>query len=120
MKACERELGTKVRMGSRAISGSFSILARFLNLYIPHEAIDFWYSHVFTNIFPSEMVTDRFQTPLLSVRLERFALFLCSLPLLSFMSCVAIALVWHFDETTNTHCNVSILSLLCKRDFLSH
>lgn len=52
------------------------------------------------------MATDRFQTPLLSVRLERFALFLCSLPLLSFLSCVAIALAWHFDETTNTHCNV--------------
>ena len=66
--------------------------------------------HVF---FHPKMATDRFQTPLLSVRLERFALFLCSLPLLSFMSCVAIALVWHFDETTNTHCNVSINWFSC-------
>ena len=57
------------------------------------------------------MATDRFQTPLLSVRLEHFALFLCSLPLLSFLSCVVIALVWHFDETTNTHCNVSTYKL---------
>lgn len=74
--------------------------------------------HVFAalsrlSIFHPTMVTDRFQTPLLSVRLEYFALFLCSLPLLSFISCVAIALVWHFEETTNTHCNVSI-----KIDFL--
>ncbi|KAL9973905.1 hypothetical protein ACROYT_G020413 [Oculina patagonica] len=51
------------------------------------------------------MVPDR-QTPLMSVRLERFALFISSLPLLSFVSCVSIALVWHFEQTTRTHCNV--------------
>lgn len=79
----------------------------------PPEAIDFGINASSLLFFHAKMVTDRFQTPLLSVRLERFALFLCSLPLLSFMSCVAIALVWHFDETTNTHCNVSINGFSC-------
>ncbi|XP_078369878.1 acyltransferase PGAP2-like [Oculina patagonica] len=46
------------------------------------------------------------QTPLMSVRVEHLALFVCSLPLLSIVSCVLIALVWHFDETTRTQCHV--------------
>ncbi|XP_078369876.1 acyltransferase PGAP2-like [Oculina patagonica] len=52
------------------------------------------------------MVSDRLQTPQMSVRFERLALFVSSLPLLSFVSCVSIALVWHFDETTRTQCHV--------------
>ena len=53
------------------------------------------------------MFTDHYQTPLLSIRWERLAFFLCFVPLLAFVSCVLIALVWHFDETTGTQCNVS-------------
>ena len=63
------------------------------------------------------MVTDRFQPPLLSIRWERVAFFFCFVPLLSLVSCVSIALVWHFDETTKTHCNVSnsnALVMYCK------
>ena len=53
------------------------------------------------------MVPDRFQSPLLSICWERVAFFFCFVTLLSLVSCVSIALVWHFDETTKTQCNVS-------------
>ncbi|KAJ7393050.1 Post-GPI attachment to protein factor 2 [Desmophyllum pertusum] len=53
------------------------------------------------------MVSSNFQEPIISISSERFAVFICSLPLLSFASCVSIALVWHFDETTRTHCKVA-------------
>ncbi|CAH3115071.1 hypothetical protein pdam_00006730 [Pocillopora damicornis] len=46
------------------------------------------------------------QEPLISVCAEHFAIFICSLPLFSTALCVLIAVVWHFDETTRTHCKV--------------
>ena len=55
------------------------------------------------------MVSGNSQAPLMSVSGDRFSVFICSLPLVSFASCVVIALVWHFDETTSTHCKVSII-----------
>ena len=60
------------------------------------------------------MFTDHSQSPLLSIRWETLAFFLCLVPLLSLVSCVLIALVWHFDETTRTQCNVSNSIFLCQ------
>ncbi|XP_027056888.1 post-GPI attachment to proteins factor 2-like [Pocillopora damicornis] len=53
--------------------------------------------------FPSVITV---QAPITSIPLQRISLFLCTLPLFSFVSCVLIALVWHFDDTTKTHCQV--------------
>lgn len=53
------------------------------------------------------MDTHRLQSPIISVSFEKFAVFICSLPLVSFAACVVLSLVWHFDETTRTHCKVS-------------
>lgn len=43
----------------------------------------------------------------ISILSERFCLFVCSLPLLSFSSCVSISLVWHFRRANSTQCEVS-------------
>ena len=56
--------------------------------------------------FPSVITV---QAPITSIPLQRISLFLCTLPLFSFVSCVLIALVWHFDDTTKTHCQVRVL-----------
>lgn len=58
------------------------------------------------------MVSSSLQGPIVSASIERFSVFICSLPLLSFASCVLIAVLWHFDETTRTHCKV--------REFLNY
>ncbi|XP_020605325.1 post-GPI attachment to proteins factor 2-like isoform X2 [Orbicella faveolata] len=52
------------------------------------------------------MVSSSLQAPVMSLSLDRFAVFICSLPLLSFASCVAIAIALHFEETTWSHCKV--------------
>lgn len=53
------------------------------------------------------MMAKRLKSPIMSISFDSFAVCICSLPLVSFLSCVVIALVWHFDETTRTHCKVS-------------
>ena len=53
------------------------------------------------------MPTDDLQKALLSFSMEQFVSFISLLPLLSFASCVAVALAWHYEETTSTHCHVS-------------
>jgi len=55
-----------------------------------------------------KMVSSSLQAPVMSLSLDRFAVFICSLPLLSFASCVAIAIALHFEETTWSHCKVSV------------
>jgi len=52
------------------------------------------------------MAIYRLPSPVISVSADSFAVFICSLPLVSIAACVAIALLWHFDETTRTHCKV--------------
>ncbi|XP_029205857.2 post-GPI attachment to proteins factor 2-like [Acropora muricata] len=52
------------------------------------------------------MPTDDLQKALLSFSMEQFVSFISLLPLLSFASCVAVALAWHYEETTSTHCHV--------------
>ncbi|KAL9973904.1 hypothetical protein ACROYT_G020412 [Oculina patagonica] len=54
----------------------------------------------------SKVVSSSLQGPIVSASVECFSVFICSLPLLSFASCVLIAVVWHFDKTTRTHCKV--------------
>lgn len=52
-------------------------------------------------------MSERTQTnSLISVPFDSFVSFIASLPLLCFVSCVTIATVWHFEETTWTHCQV--------------
>lgn len=46
------------------------------------------------------------QAPIKSITIQHLALFICCLPLFSLFSCLLIALVWHFDDTTKTHCQV--------------
>lgn len=38
--------------------------------------------------------------------MDTLAICICLLPLLSFLSCAVIAVIWHFDSTTRTHCKV--------------
>ncbi|XP_068703510.1 post-GPI attachment to proteins factor 2-like [Montipora foliosa] len=47
------------------------------------------------------------QKALLSCSLEHFVSFISLLPLLSFLSCAAIAVFWHYEETTVFHCYVA-------------
>ena len=55
-------------------------------------------------------MSERTQTnSLISVPFHSFVSFIASLPLLCFVSCVTIATVWHFEETTWTHCQVSTI-----------
>ena len=54
-----------------------------------------------------KMVSSSLQAPVISLSFDHFAVFVCSLPLLSFVSCVSIAIVWHFEEATWSHCKVS-------------
>ena len=53
------------------------------------------------------MGSSSLQAPVISLSFDRFAVFICSLPLVSFASCLSIAIVWHFEETTWSHCKVS-------------
>ncbi|XP_068721017.1 post-GPI attachment to proteins factor 2-like [Montipora capricornis] len=46
-------------------------------------------------------------SPVLSVSFDAFAIWICSLPLVSFVACVVISVLWHFEETTRTHCKVN-------------
>lgn len=47
------------------------------------------------------------QLPILSISCDCFAAWICSLPPVSLISCVVIAILCHFDETTRTHCKVA-------------
>ncbi|XP_044175094.1 post-GPI attachment to proteins factor 2-like isoform X2 [Acropora millepora] len=51
--------------------------------------------------------TIRPQSPIFSISFNLFAMWICSLPLASLLACVAISILWHFDETTRTHCKVA-------------
>ena len=51
--------------------------------------------------------TIRPQSPIFCISFNSFAMWICSLPLASLLACVAISILWHFDETTRTHCKVS-------------
>lgn len=51
--------------------------------------------------------TIRPQSPIFCISFNLFAMWICSLPLASLLACVAISILWHFDETTRTHCKVS-------------
>ena len=68
----------------------------------------------------TKMVTDNFHSTFVSFSADSVILFITLLPLLSFASCVAIALAWHYEETTRTHCHVSsqIQYLLYKEAFV--
>lgn len=44
---------------------------------------------------------------LLCCSFERFVSFISLLPLVSFQSCVAVAVLWHYEKSTHTHCHVA-------------
>lgn len=51
--------------------------------------------------------TIRPQSPIFCISFNVFAMWICSLPLASLLACVAISILWHFDETTRTRCKVA-------------
>lgn len=47
------------------------------------------------------------QSPIFCISFDSFAMWISGLPLASLLACVAFSILWHFDETTRTHCKVS-------------
>lgn len=44
--------------------------------------------------------------PLFTISFSRFSLITVSLPLFSFIFCVAYSLIFFFEQSTSTHCHV--------------
>ena len=63
------------------------------------------------------MVVDHVQNPLLEVPIRSYLCLVASLPLFSFLSCIFISLVLHFESVTRTHCNVSSHPLFTVGEF---
>ena len=57
------------------------------------------------------------QNPLLEVTIRSYGYLLISLPLFSFLSCIFISLVLHFESVTRTDCNVSSHPLFTVGEF---